>query len=252
MYLNIRRRGPTLWMLFLLGGFGSLYSSEDELPTVSDLQAAYVDQNGGLSTIRALKSIVVYGEIAREDGGVMEFKLYRKRPQFYRIDIQRSRVKMITAHDGENTQRKLEEAGGEHRTVELSDAEVDAIQVSSEFDGPFLQLYGQIESFEVLGVTEVNGAPAYELAVSPDADSPYDRIWLDAENYQEVMLRLRASKGAESEGRETMVFSDFSKVRGVWVAGKIRREVHNQVVSTITIDRVRPNVGLFNSFFERL
>lgn len=252
MIPTIVSRDRTLWVLALLSGLGSSLSAEDELPTVSDLQAAHVEQNGGLSTIRALKSLAVYGEIVGEDGGAMEFKLYRKRPNFYRIDIQRPQMKVITAHDGENTQRKLEAAGGEHRTVELSEAEVEAIEISSEFDGPFFQLYGQVEWLEVLGMAEVDGAPAYELSVSPEAGSPYDRIWLDAENYQEVKVRVRASEGAESEERQTMLFSDFSKLRGVWVAGKIRREVGDQPVVTITIDRVRPNVGLFNSFFERL
>lgn len=217
-----------------------------------DLQAVYVEQNGGLSNIRALKSIVVYGEIAGEDGINLDFKLYRKRPNFYRIEVQRPQVKVITAYDGKNAQRQLEKASGEQQVVELSEAEAEAIQNSSEFDGPFFQLYGQIESLEVLGVAEVNGAPAYELSVSPDSGSPYDRIWLDAENYQEVKVRARSSEDGGSVDRETMEFSDFFKVRGLWVAGEIRRRVGDQRVMTITVDRVRANVGVFNSFFERL
>lgn len=220
-----------------------------------DLQRAHIEKNGGLSNIQSLKSLVIHGEILDKSSESLPFKLFRKRPNFYRMQIERPGLTILSAHNGTKTQRKVELANGEERLVELTAAEIEAIEQSSRFDGAFFELRGRPEWLQLVGVTEVDGMLAYELEVSPEADSHYETIWLHAEHYQEVKLRKRAIEGSGAEGVEStdeIYFSDFDQVRGVWFSRNVVQMSAGARVLTIQIDRVRPNVGLFDSFFEKL
>jgi hypothetical protein len=233
-------------------GLTSLLAAEDSLPSVADLQRAYLEQNGGPSTIHALKSIVADGEILDPSGNARAFKLYRKRPNFYRMEIKQPGVTIITAHDGIRSRRKLEFANGERRMAELNQAENQAISHGSEFDSLFYKLRGRPDLLRIVGLTEVKGTPAYEIAVSPSAQTPYDRIWLDAENYQELKLRRQVAEESGNRVVEEVFFSDFKRVDGVWLATEVVQQKAESPGLTISIDRVRTNVGLFDSFFEKL
>lgn len=249
-------RNFSKFSLLLVGSFLNLagLSAQDSLPSVMDLQRSYIEKNGGLSNIQALKSLVVFGKILDGSGDSLDFKLYRKRPNFYRMQLERPNVNIITAHDGKKTQRKIKSRVDGYQMVELSDVEKESIRQNSEFDGPFYQLRGRPEWLTLVGLTEVNEIPAYELEVSAEADSRYERIWLHAEHYQEIKLRKRPIDREETEtgAPEEIFFSGFDQVDGVWLAKQIDQMKGENRLLTIKIDRVRANVGLFDTFFEKL
>jgi hypothetical protein len=61
------------------------------------------------------------------------------------------------------------------------------------------------------------------------------------------MIKTEAGDGALEE----IYLSDFVQTRGVWLAKNIRHEQAGELTKQIVIDRVKANVGIFDSFFVK-
>nr|MBC8189790.1 hypothetical protein [Puniceicoccaceae bacterium] len=90
-----------------------------------------------------------------------------------------------------------------------------------------------------------------EIASRAASDVPYERLWLGTEHLQEVQLRRQASSEAGREHLEEIYFSDFEQIRGVWLAKTARFERDGNFFQGVCINKVRANVGLFDSLFEK-
>ncbi|TVP80586.1 MAG: hypothetical protein EA353_03575 [Puniceicoccaceae bacterium] len=225
-------------------------SVEDTLPSILELERDYIAQNGGLANIQNLKSLIIYGQFIQQGAESFDFTLYRKRPNFYRMQVEMPNATVVTVYNGREAQRRVDWGRGESRQIDMDDSEIASLVQSSQFDGPFFSLRGRSDRLTLIGLTEVEGVPAYEIEVHQDAQSLYDRIWLDAEHFQEVKLRKRMTSGGSEEARETTYFSEFIQVDGIWLAQNMRQMIGDELSTTVKIDRVRSNVGLFNNLFE--
>jgi len=223
----------------------------DDLPSVLDLQRSYVEANGGLSNIQELSSLIASGQIEDLEGGSHEFKLFRKRPDKMRIQVTLPGAKQMTIFDGEQAFRVVSVRGAPDQIVEISASETSQISADSAMDGPFFQLRGRPEWLEVVAVVDVDGEPAYEIVVSESANSPYERLWVSQEHHQEVKLSRRIELEDGQTSLQEIYFSDFEKIRGIWLAKQIRYENDGQIVQVVAIERVRSNVGIFDSYFAK-
>jgi hypothetical protein len=79
----------------------------------------------------------------------------------------------------------------------------------------------------------------------------YDRIWISQENYQELKL----SRKIEVEGQGTVLeetyYSDFDRVRGVWIAKTIHYYRDGAFFQSVLIDSAKANVGIFDTYFSK-
>lgn len=223
----------------------------NKLPPVMDLQRSYIAENGGLANIQELSSLVASGDILDAEGNAHPFKLYRKRPDLMRIQIDLPQGAQMTIFDGRQAFRVVSRMGVPDKTIDLDTQEHLELKATSTMDGPFFALRSRPEQLEVVAEVEVDGQPAYEIAIGEGARSIYDRIWISQEHFQEVKI-LRPLQSNEGGAEfEEIYFSDFEKIRGMWVAKLIRYERNGKHVQTVRIDRVRANVGVFDSFFAR-
>lgn len=228
--------------------------SADELPSIMDLQRAYVEANGGVANIQALSSLIASGGILDAEGNEYEFKLYRKRPDMMRIQVDRPGGTLETVFDGRRAFSILSSPGGDDEVSDLDLAERDRLRTDSSMDGLFFQLRSRPEWLEVVAEVEVDGRPAYKIKIKKDADSSYDQIWLGKEHYQEVKLSRTiqvADEGGMKDGVEEIYFSEFEQIRGVWLARTVRYERDGRLTQTVRIERIRANVGVFDSIFKR-
>lgn len=250
MFCRFRKFAISLSVLcWMFAATGAL--AEDVLPTSMDLQLAYVEANGGLANIQALSSLVINGIIVEADGETYDFKLYKKRPDLVRMQIDLPGGKRQVVYDGRSGFEWLSRPGGDDRVVELDAAEFEKIQFDADLDGFFFKLRSRPEWIEVLAEVEVDGLPAYELLISQEANSSYDRVWIGKDHYQEVKLSRIIELESGDDVLEEIYFSDFKKIRGVWIATTTRHERDGVITQIVRVDKVRANVGIFDSFFIR-
>jgi hypothetical protein len=171
-----------------------------------------------------------------------------------RIQVDRPGGTLETVFDGRRAFLILSRPGVGDEVSDLDSAELARLRTDSAMDGPFFQLRSRPEWMEVVAEVEVDGQSTYEIEIKAAADSPYERIWLGKEHYQEVKLRraVPTVEDAEMTGRvEEIYFSDFEPTRGVWLARTVRYVQDGHVTQTVRIERVRANVGIFDSIFKR-
>jgi hypothetical protein len=228
-----------------------ILAAEDALPSIQDLQRWYAEANGGLSNIQTLSSLIASGQAIQADGQSYDFKLYRKRPNLMRTQINFGNIQIVTVFDGLEVFRVLSADGVPDRVFELEGEEAAQTEALSHMDGPFFKLRGRSEFLEVLFEVDVNGEAAFEIAIGEQANSPYERIWISKENYQEIKLSRMIKTEAGDGALEEIYLSDFVQTRGVWLAKNIRHEQAGELTKQIVIDRVKANVGIFDSFFVK-
>jgi outer membrane lipoprotein-sorting protein len=224
---------------------------EVTLPSVADLMQAYVDENGGHVNIQSMTSLIASGTVIVAQDVRYDFKLYRKRPNLMRIQVDLLSKMMTTISDGSRVFRQISRGDQTLELRELVGEEAAFVRSDSRMDGPFYYLRSRPEFLEVVAEVEVNGTPAYEVAVHENADSVYDRIWISQENYQELKL----SRKIEVEGQGTVLeetyYSDFDRVRGVWIAKTIHYYRDGAFFQSVLIDSAKANVGIFDTYFSK-
>jgi hypothetical protein len=222
-----------------------------DLPRIMELQRAYIEANGGLANIQELSSLIASGEISDAAGESRPFKLYRKRPDLMRMQVELPSGLQVTGFDGSEAYKLISRMGAEDQMLELSASERLELKTSSTMDGPFFQLRGRPDRMSVVAEAEINGEPAYEIVISESVNSAYERIWLSQDHLQEVKLTRALGPDANGAVIETIYFSDFEQIRGIWVAKRISYERNGAHSQTVQIDRLRVNVGIFDSFFAK-
>jgi hypothetical protein len=224
----------------------------DDLPSITELQHAYIKENGGLANIQNLTSLVANGEILDSETAQYPFKLYRKRPDKMRFQLSLPNgVERMTCFDGRHGFTVISRPDMPDEILDLSPAENEALQVTSSLDGPFFQLRARPEYLEVVAEVLVDGSAAYEIEVKEEAHSIYDRVWISQEHFQEVKLSRPIKEEGQPVNVEEIYFSNFEKIQGMWVAKSIRYEMDGQQVQAIQIDRLRANIGIFDNYFAK-
>lgn len=250
MFCRTFTRSWGLFVVFCLTCV-SARAEEPVFPSILDIQRLYAEANGGLANIQAFSSMIASGNIWDSKGRTWEFKLYRKRPNLMRIQVELGGVRQVTIYDGEQAYRMISAGADSTEVVELDGEELRAMEANSQIEGQFFQLRSRPEWLEVVEEVDVMGEAAYEIVIGERADSPYKRLWLSKKHMQEVKLsRMIGAENGELV-EELTYFSEYEKVRGVWVAKHIRTEQDGDLVQTIQIDRIRANVGIFDSYFEK-
>ncbi|MEM8867411.1 MAG: hypothetical protein AAGC73_04005 [Verrucomicrobiota bacterium] len=220
-----------------------------DLPTITELVQSYVEFNGGRSNMAQIQSLIVSGEMHLSEGEVRRFKLIKKRPLFLRLQIEYDQGTVTTYFDGENVWRKYENSTGEHSVEDLTEQQLAAYIAESPIEGPFYQLSRDLNSIESIEEDEVNGMPAYKVTVAANIEFSHDTIWLSQEHFQEIKLKRHFMQDGEAVVEETYML-EHEKADGVYYA--IRTVVYRDGVvhSSLTVDRVRTNVGVFDRMFR--
>jgi hypothetical protein len=226
--------------------------SGNDLPELQELLQAYIEANGGLANIQGMTSLVANGEIQDANGQMYPFKLYRKRPDKMRFQLTLPNgVERVTAFDGEIGFSMISRSGMPDEVSEMGESEALALKETSSLDGPFFLLRGRPEWLDLVAEVTVEEEPAYEIKIKDAANSFYDRIWIGQEHFQEVKLSRSLLEETKGLILEEIYFSDFVKIRGMWVAKTIRYEHDGEFVQMIHIDRLRANAGIFDSYFMK-
>ena len=222
----------------------------EELPSVAEVFASFVEANGGHTNIQSITSIIVSGRIELADGQEQEFKLYRKRPDLMRLRLELSEFSVDTIFDGESAYRRIVGDAGKGEYIALDEGETESIKQDSTIEGPFYILVRDYGALSLVGVDEVRDEECYRFDVAEEHPSAVRSVWVSVEDSREVKL-LRRSMGADDQPVEQAVFfSDFRKVHGLSVAQSIEYWTDGKKTQHLSIEEVRANAGIFDKFFS--
>ena len=96
--------------------------SSDELPTKYELYEQFLDSNGGRSNLSDIVSLIIHGTI-KQDETELDFKIFRKRPDKLRIQINRNGFQINTIYDGRSAWIELVNQSDEIDIIELDEDE---------------------------------------------------------------------------------------------------------------------------------
>lgn len=227
-------------------------AATEDLPSIAELYREYIDANGGRSNLADIQSLTLRGKFIGEGSDPVEVVVYRKRPNLLRNRITFPKIEINEIYNNGKAWRWKEFQNGNSELVELKPDEARRLGRSTSIEGVFFKLGGRDDYGTVVAIDEVQGVPAYRIEVSPVTDPEFSTIWLSSEHFQEVKLSAVAvDEASGSEVLREVYFSDFSKINGVYFAGKAMTYADDLLESQLLISSVRVNVGLFDSFFEK-
>lgn len=219
------------------------------LPTIGELYSDYLDSNGGRSNMLSIQSISL--KISQESkGDQITSTIHKKRPNKLRIrnSLTDGSVQDII-YDGKDAWTRSAATGGLN-FQKLNAAQAERLAKMSEMEDAFYKTRGRSEWASVAREEVINGVPAYRVEISPDSGISYDTIWLSKDHFQEIKTHRVLVDETGNETSMDAYCSNFVKVSGVWYMQNIAIYVDGKLSSTVSIDQISVNKGIFDSFFE--
>ena len=168
------------------------------------LLARHYEARGGHDRLGSLDDLVVTGRMTVADREV-PFRLCRKRPRFYRLDLATSSGIRTTACDGQVAWR-FNSANDSGRAEFLSGTEGEDLLRQSNFDDVLIRYRSTGERLFLVGLERFDGADTYRIEVDIPGGGRHS-IFLDAESLLEVR-RLIWADPADSPAETTYEYDD--------------------------------------------
>ena len=222
------------------------------MPTVEEVYQHFFDANGGRENIRSIETMVLRGSMTDGNSASWDLKLYRKRPNKLRMQLRNAAVQIDSIFNGEQGWQVSIDRDGNQCVSALQGDQLEGIFDMSEFHTPFYLLYSYRDRLKAEQFEEVNGVVTIRIDVAPEVPLPFASIWISTENWQEVKLLKRSLNGVETgeAASDVILISDHDVVGGVYVARRIENVVGGELRGVITVNDVRINAGIFDSYFR--
>ena len=209
----------------------------DEM-TVDDVIAKNIEAKGGQDAWDAVDSAKIVGKI-NMGGMEMPMTLYFKRPSMVRMEMEMQGQKIVQAYDGESGWQIMP-LMGKTEPQPMSALELKQVKRQADFEGPLVNWKEKGHTVELIGETEVDGTPAYELKVTYDTGD-VSTLYLDAEHFVEFksLGKVETPQGEmEMEG----ILGDYKEVGGVMLAHSMEMRPSGQPQgAVITFDSIDVN-----------
>lgn len=217
--------------------------------TVDDVVAKNIEAKGGQEAWDAIESAKISGKLEMPGGAMtMPMTLYFKRPDKVRVEMEMQGQKIVQAYDGE-TGWQIMPLMGKAEPQKMSEAEVKQVKRQADFEGPLVDWKEKGHTVELVGKTEVDGTPAWQLDVTLESGEK-TTMYLDADHFVE----FKTVGTAETPGGTLeieAILGDYKEVGGVMLAHSLEMRTAGQPQgATITFDNVTVNPeGVDDSLF---
>ena len=152
----------------------------------ADLEAVlarHYEARGGLERLRSLDDLVATGRMLTADHEI-PFRLCRKRPRFYRLDLATAGGSRITACDGQAAWQ-FDPTNDSGKTEFLFGAQRENLLSQSWFDDVLVRYLSTGESVFLAAIENLDGTDAYRIEVE-NLDGSRLSIFLYTENLMEA------------------------------------------------------------------
>ena len=216
--------------------------------TLDEIIAANVETRGGMDALKAVESARIEGKMSMGQGMEAPISLTYKRPNKARMEFVVQGMTGITAYDGE-TGWGLMPFMGQTEPEALADDQIKDIVDLADFDGPLVDWQEKGHQVELVGLTDVEGTPAYEIKVTKE-DGDVVTTYLETESFLEIQ-----QKGKRNVQGNEMVFvstiSDYKEVGDIVLAHSFESSPEGMdFKQTVTLEKIELNVEVDDSIFD--
>jgi hypothetical protein len=205
--------------------------------SAGEIVSEFVRRNQEGAALQRLRATTVHGKLEMAGGEELDIVLWKLRPDRFRLAVRsQGLTQVVTAFDG--THYWQQRPGQRPQTLSLE--AVGPLRYLAEFVDPLFADQGV--EFARLEDRTVPGELAYRIAVTRKDGSRYV-AWIDRESFQQI--------GREVDDGVVVRYSDFRKLMGLTIAFREESVDAHGKRSVLTIDRITPNPGLVQAFFEK-
>ena len=216
--------------------------------TADELVQKNIEAKGGLSKIKAVKTLRITGQAERSGRSPMTVVIERERPNEVRQDSTRAGMTMVQAYDGRQGWT-IQPFSGRKEPQLMGEDDLRDLQLDADIDGPLVDYQTKGNTVEYLGHDTVDGDDALRLKVTLKSGDVlyYD---LDPDSYLEIRRESQEFIRGSVKERVTE-YGSYKAVNGVmypfslafWPKGDPTHPL------TMSIDKVEVNVPLDESRF---
>lgn len=242
----------------LVASFSPLIANEsEELPTLDELKRLHIEGNNGQYNLNSLNSIYASGRIlyyTKDDTIERGFRIYKKRPgkfrSYYETKLENKLVQLEVIFDGTNAIKIFSHGGREVYRENLEGDSLESVKFESRLEGPFLYVAEDLAKFTtVAGYEYIEDQKCILLTIDEESQSPYQKIWLNVDNFQEAKFERFVTQEADKV-LEEVYYRNFKNIQGILFASRMDKDVNGKRKFTTFIDDFNVNYGLFDSLFE--
>lgn len=248
-----------LYIIIIFSFFSSqlIASESHDLPTLDELKRLHLEGASGLLTLDKLNSVIATGRIlyyAENETNERGFRIYKKRPNkyrsFYETKTANKIVQLEVIYNGETAVQVVSHGGSEVYREKLQDEALESIKLESRLEGPFLLVLEENKQYiTIAGYENIEGEKCILLNIDVLSEYPYRKIWISADNFQEVKFdRIIEDDGEEK--LEEVYYGNFKNMQGILFASRMDKFVNGKRSFTTFIDNFNVNYGLYDSLFD--
>ena len=212
--------------------------------TLEDILCKHLEAMGN-EELQKKDYVTSKGKIVQGENEI-PFISYNKRPNKFRMDGTIYEYTFIQAFDGK-IGWTLNPMMGINVPQKLPESEIANLRFQSDFDGFFHNYKEKNHTLEYIGNEEVFGMDTYVILLIKSAgDSMH--IFIDAENYQTLKTRAKASVGYETKYIEN-IFSNYQSIDGILSAFDVETQVEGQTLSQLIYESYDYTTEIPDSIF---
>ena len=209
--------------------------------TADDIIARYISRVGGADRIQAATSLRRTGKFIGGGGFEAVVVQENKRPNLVREEFNLQGMTAINAYDGK-AGWKIDPFAGKKDAESLSEDEMHAILLDSDFDEPLIGYKAKGNTAEFVGTDQIEGTNVYKLKITlPNGD--LRTYYMDSDSYVPIRMdETRIIRGAEQQFETTL--GDYKPVNGWLLPFSIESGRKGQDKSTVHYEKIEANVPL--------
>jgi len=253
-------RGTVLLCTVLAAAAPVAGQKSPETPSAEEILARHIEARGGAEAwarVQALEVRGTYAALSEE----ADFTLWRQRPKSYRFDYGILGERATEAYDGGSGWMRSPVEGWPW-AVPMNAAQRKAVRSAAEFDSPLMDAAAKGHTVELVGRSEFDGIPTWELKVTlaPEDlenggaqrdEEPNEETWhLDAETYLPVARIAPAADFGRAVGTQEIFYDDYREVEGVKFPFFLQSEYFIRL-NIWTVDSIEINPPIPEGLFER-
>lgn len=211
------------------------------LETLDAVLETYVERNGGRAFLDSIKGLRMQGTLRVQDQP-WEVHFVKQEPH-YEMRVLRSPERTVTTlYDGSVLWQTLMTPEQEARRV-IARGDEAAAMVGFSLLGPLFEPAEADITRVLVGTERLERILHYHVRVTKPGST--EDIYIDSRTFRETQMLKREDEGAE----QVLLFSDFEPAQQLWIPRRVETYRDGVLETTLVIDSVELNPGVFSSIF---
>ena len=255
--MNQKSKLCTIVLVFFVYVSALIADEFNDIPSLDELKRLHIEGTNGQYALDKLNSVFASGRILyyTEDETIERaFRIYKKKPNkfrsFYETKTAKKIVQLEVIYDGENAVQIFSHGGREVYREKLEGEMLEAIKFEAKLEGPFLLVMEENKQYLAIdGFELIDGEKCILLRVDGRSQYPYRKIWLSAENFQEIKSERISELNGESRIEEVF-YRNYKTIHNILFASRMDKFVNGKRNFTTFVDSFNVNYGLYDSLFD--